>query len=418
MHIRQILQRREQIREELRALVEKHSDGNLPPEAVQRSTELEQEAERLNAAEKRQLVLDEMDRRATATPLTGDGGSGDARFDQLCSRVSAVDVIRTQLGDTSTAAGRAKEVSAELAKRSGRSPAGLYWPWRQVEKRNLGLSTGGGSNLIQTDVSPATIDILRSKSIVMQAGATVMAGLTGNLAIPRLTASASVGWVADGTGLTPSNPNFDQLVFSPKHAGGIVGISRQILQQSSPDIEMLIESDVAAINGSGPPQPTGILKTAGLPIVPGGTDGAAATFANLQALIGSVDTSNALAGRLAFLTNSKVAKSLRTTLKSTADTSSNFILTVPDQLLGYPLFVSQNVPGNLSHGAGTNLSAIIFGDISAVYIAAWSMLDILANPLDSTAYAQGAILVRAMCTIDLGIRHVAALAAITDVIAP
>ena len=282
--------------------------------------------------------------------------------------------------------------------------------------------------MIQTDVSPATIDILRSKSIVMQAGATVMAGLTGNLAIPRLTASASVGWVADGTGLTPSNPNFDQLVFSPKHAGGIVGISRQILQQSSPDIEMLIESDlaaliataidVAAINGSGPPQPTGILKTAGLPIVPGGTDGAAATFANLQALIGSVDTSNALAGRLAFLTNSKVAKSLRTTLKSTADTSSNFILTVPDQLLGYPLFVSQNVPGNLSHGAGTNLSAIIFGDISAVYIAAWSMLDILANPLDSTAYAQGAILVRAMCTIDLGIRHVAALAAITDVIAP
>ena len=48
MTVREILHRREQIRQELRGIVDKHADGNLPPEVATRSTELEAEAERLN----------------------------------------------------------------------------------------------------------------------------------------------------------------------------------------------------------------------------------------------------------------------------------------------------------------------------------------------------------------------------------
>jgi HK97 family phage major capsid protein len=426
--LRQTLARQAEIRTEFGAILEAHPDGNLPDEIRTRADALEAEAGRLTDQARRQALIDEMDRRAAGGVAIG--GSGDDRFEELAARVSAVDVINAQLGVQSAGAGRAREVSAELEKRSGRKPGGLYWPWRTqsaMERRNLTLTTGAGSNLIQTDVTPATIDILRNKSVVLRAGATVMADLVGNLAIPRLSASSSVGWVADGTGLTTGNPTFDQVTFSPKQLGGITGISRQVLQQSSPDVARVVEHDLAAliatgidqaaIAGTGAPQPLGVLNASGLTIVAGGTNGAAITYQNVQGLIESVDLANALDGKLTFFGNAKVGKSMRTTLRTTTDTASNFIQTDPNELAGYPYFSTQNVPSNLTKGTGTGLSALIFGDISAIYMAAWSMLDILANPFDSTAYAAGAVLVRAMATIDVNTRHIAAFAAINDIIA-
>jgi hypothetical protein len=138
---------------------------------------------------------------------------------------------------------------------------------------------------------------------------------------------------------------------------------------------------------------------------------------NIQALVGTVDTANALAGRLGFASNSKVAKTMRTTLKTTADTSSNFILgDAIAQLAGYPLAISQNVPSTLTKGTGTGLSALVFGDWSALVVAEWSALDILVNPY-GTSYSAGGVDVRAMASVDIGLRHAPAFAAITDLIA-
>jgi hypothetical protein len=35
----------------------------------------------------------------------------------------------------------------------------------------------------------------------------------------------------------------------------------------------------------------------------------------------------------------------------------------------------------------------------------WSEVDLLVNPFDSTAYARGGVLVRAMATCDIAVRH-------------
>ncbi len=42
------------------------------------------------------------------------------------------------------------------------------------------------------------------------------------------------------------------------------------------------------------------------------------------------------------------------------------------------------------------------------------MLEILPNPYDDAAYKAGAVLIRAMQTIDVGIRHGASFAVMTD----
>jgi hypothetical protein len=78
---------------------------------------------------------------------------------------------------------------------------------------------------------------------------------------------------------------------------------------------------------------------------------------------------------------------------------------------------TQNVPSNGTKGTSSGVcSALIFGDWSSLYIGFWSELDLLVNPFDSTAYAAGSVLVRAMMTCDVQLRHAAAFAATTDIL--
>jgi HK97 family phage major capsid protein len=335
------------------------------------------------------------------------------------------------MGLTDAAASRAREVSAEIATRSGRNPQGLFFPTNArpnaAERRDLSLTTGNGAALVQTDVSPDVIDILRNKSVVRSLGATVISGLIGNLAVPRISASSTTYWVADGASITASNPTIDQVTFSPHHVGGIVSLSRSIIMQSTPDAALLVENDLAALiatatdqaalfgSGTGG-QPLGILSQIGLNVVPGGANGAAITWQNIQALVGSVDLSNALMGNLGFATNAKVTRSMRSALKTTTDTSSNFILGNNGQLAGYPLGASQNVSSTGTKGTGTGLSSMIFGDWSSLVIAEWSALDLLVNPYGAS-YSAGGVDVRAMATVDINFRHIPAFAALTDIIA-
>lgn len=427
MNVQAIRARRETIRHEMKAIHDAHPDI-LPGEAHTRFAALEAESAGLAQAERRAATIDEIDRITAGQTVSG---TGDSRLDALQSQVRAQDVIAAQMGATTAGAGRAREASDEIARRSGRSPQGMFWNMgASNEQRNFTTNNvgGTGSALIQTTVSPNVIDRLREKVMVRRMGATVLGGLTGNLAIPRLKTSASAQWVGEGTQITESDPATEQVTFSPKHCGALVEMSRNMLMQSSADVATLIENDLAAllavaldqaaVMGGGTNQPSGILAAgSGITIVPGGTNGAAITWANVVNLIGAVDASNALDGSLAFLTNAKVVKSARQTVKTATDTSSNFIMNNPAMLAGYTLGSTQNVPSNLTKGTGTNLSALIFGDFSQLFLAFWSELNILVNPYAAGAYAAGNVQIRAMLTADIRLRQPLAFAALTDVVA-
>lgn len=430
MNLRQILQRRESIRGELRSILEAHPDGALPAEAGARASTLEAEAAGLNDHERRIALIDELDRRSAGTPISG---TGDNSFDRLASQVVITDVLRAQLGATDAGAGRAREVSAELERRSGRKAEGLFFHMgasgAPIERRVFSTtnpSGGPGSALIQTDISPNLIDRLRQRVICRQMGATVLGGLQGNLNIPRLKASATAYWVGESGAITASDPQTDDVSFTPKHVGGLVEVSRNMIQQPSIDVARMVEDDLlkliavaldqAAIQGGGSNQPVGILGTSGIGSVALGTNGAAPTWAAIIELIAAVDTANALTGSLGFVTNGYAVSAMRRTLKTSTDTASNFIMNAPNELAGYPLGSSQNVPFNLTKGTGSALAALIFGDWSQLVLGFWSELDILVNPYESTAYSKGNVQVRAMATADVNLRHAAAFAAIQDMV--
>jgi HK97 family phage major capsid protein len=433
MTMRELLARRDAIRTEMRSLHDAASGGALSAEAQTRWTALESEATALGELERRQAMLDDLDRRSAGNSVAGNEPGG---FEATAAQVTMLDVIRAQMGGTDTACGRAREVSAELARRSGKQPEGLLFSLAAsgspMERRTFSTTTpagGPGSNLIQTTVSPNLIDRLREKVLVRQMGATVLGGLVGNLQIPRLKASASAQWVAEATAITATDPQTDNITLTPHHCGGTVSLSRNMIQQPSLDVTRMVENDLmallavaldqAAITGGGTSQPSGLLAAgSGITNVAGGTNGLALTWANVINLIGSVDQANALNNSLGFLTNAKVVKSARQIAKTTTDTASNFIMTDANTLAGYPLGSTQNVPATGTKGSGTNLSSLIFGDWSQLVLGFWSELDILVNPYDSTAYAAGSVLVRAMMTADVKIKQPLAFAAITDVIAP
>ena len=74
------------------------------------------------------------------------------------------------------------------------------------------------------------------------------------------------------------------------------------------------------------------------------------------------------------------------------------------------------MPSNLTEGAGTNLSALIFGAWSELLIGYWSAFDLLVNPYAETPYSKGNVLVRGMLTADIKLRHPESFAKISDIV--
>ena len=314
------------------------------------------------------------------------------------------------------------EVSEAAAKKEGRTSRGLLIPVDVLYgKRDLTTSTASGTakagNLVATDLLAASfIDVLRNKMVLNTLGAQFLTGLNGNVAIPRKTSASSAYWVAENSAPTESTnaPAFDQVTMSPKTLGAYVDISRRLMLQSSLDIENLVRNDLAtsiavamdgaAVAGSGSNKPTGVLNTSGIGSVTLGTNGAAPTWAMVVNLVKEVETDNALTGSAAFLTNGQVKAKLSTTSRQSSGVEGNFILG-PDManLYGFPIYVSQQVPSNLTKGSGSSLSAMLFGVWSDLLIGQWSGIDILVDQYSGSN--AGTVRVVAFHDCDFAVRH-------------
>ncbi len=86
---------------------------------------------------------------------------------------------------------------------------------------------------------------LREALIARRLGVRVLTGLRGNLSIPKYGSGLETGWVAEGGAVPEGDMAFDSVGLEPKHVGGKTEMSRQLIQQSSPEIEQLVRDDLA-----------------------------------------------------------------------------------------------------------------------------------------------------------------------------
>ena len=186
----------------------------------------------LEAAEGRATFLEEAERRALGHPVS------DKHAASLERSVNVVDVIRAQM-EGRALSGAAAEYQAETERRTGRKAQGVFVPMAALEQRVT--TTGTAPEIVPTNHRhDQYIDPLRNSLLARKLGVRVLSGLTGNVTMPKFGTGTTSGWVAENAALTPSDMTFDPVTMAPKHAGGLVEMSRQLIQQSSPDVDGLL----------------------------------------------------------------------------------------------------------------------------------------------------------------------------------
>jgi HK97 family phage major capsid protein/HK97 family phage prohead protease len=286
-------------------------------------------------------------------------------------------------------------------------PADVLRQWAQRD-----LNTSDDSSLVPEDFRAGDfIDVLRNQSSVMQAGARMLQGLSGNVAIPKKATSASAGWIAtEGGDASESEATFSQVTMTPKTVGAFTEVTRQMMMQASPDIEALIRDDLTqsialaidlgALAGSGASgQPTGIKNTTGINAP---TDFAAAnpTFAEVVAMETAVAEDNALIGNLAYILPASMYGALKTTEKAT--NTAQFVVEPGGTINGYRAIVSNQVT------AGD----LYFGNFNDLLVGMYGGLDILVDPYTSSA--SGTVRVRALQSVDVAVRNAVSFAVNND----
>ena len=293
----------------------------------------------------------------------------------------------------------------EAAKRDGVDPQGLYIPTdvRRSWSMKRDMNTGDDAAIIAEDFRGGDfIDVLRNASSVMQAGATMLSGLQGDVKIPKKTAASTAGWIStEGGASGESEPTVGQVTMAPKVLGAHTDITRLMMQQSSLDVEALVRNDLAtgialtidlgALSGSGSSgQPTGVSNTSGIN-TPTNFAGVNPTFAEVVAMETAVAEDNALMGNLAYILPASMYGALKTTVKDAG--SGQFVVEPGGTMNGYRAIVSNQVT------AGD----LYFGNFSDLLIGMYGGLDITVDPY--TASTSGTVRIVALQTVDVAVRH-------------
>lgn len=433
MKLHELLEARAAAVAEMRALADKAETEkrDLTADEDKSFTDLKAKIADLDKKIGRAQTLAEAERSA---PAIVHGNGRDGAYETRAREFSIVKCIRSTLpanmGGGGVDIGFEREISQEVARRTGRQYEGFAVPDEifLTERRTLLVGSSAADLVPNTHRADLFIDRLRDALAIARLGGTYLDGLVGTpIDIPRQTGSSTAQWVAEDGSLTETDATFDDVNLSPKSVGAMTSYSRRTLLNSSPAIEQIIRNDLAAVianaidakaiagDGTGN-TPTGILSTAGIGDVPLGTNGAAPTWVGVLGLIAELELDNASMGSLGFLTNPKAVKKMRSTQKVAA-TDSVMIQEAPDSLAGYRLASTNAVPSNLVKGSsGAVCSALIFGNFADLLIASWSGVDILANPYETTAYAKGRVMIRAMKDVDVAVRHAESFSATKDML--
>ena len=226
--------------------------------------------------------------------------------------------------------------------------------------------TDEGDDVVQTDI----YDIwqpLRSKNVLVAAGARTITGIKNNVQIPLMSA-ISATWEGETGAAKDGSGAFTNKKLTPKRICVKVPVSLQMLAQDSIGVENAIRMDIqkavndkleATILGSAAgdeTKPAGIFYKA-----TGATLTEISTFAGLTDLEGDVEAANFEGGK--YIISPKAKAVLRNMPKSAKSTQ---LVMEGGQIDGTDTFVT-------SHVADKNIA---YGDFSNLVIATWDNVQV------------------------------------------
>ncbi len=311
-------------------------------------------------------------------------------------------------------AGFELECSREVEKRLGsrNKPGSVLLPFDiadTLNRRDLSYAGGAtaGANLVGTNLLASEWEgMLRNQSVAGKIGVRRMTVTGGNVTFPRQTGAATAYWPGEAEAFTESNQTFGLATGIPNEVGTFTDISRRLLVQSTPSVEMVIREDLIQtimlseesqlFAGAGTNYPTGIINTTGV----GTVTGAGLNWAAAVEFPTDIKTANAAAGTLWFVMNS----------------ASSSVFSVRPKEAGYPIYIMSDEGKIKGYGvAETNLIAdsyVFFGDFSKALLLTWGAIEIIPDVV--TQAANGLVRFNVFHLMDVVIKQPAAFTYCSD----
>ena len=235
----------------------------------------------------------------------------------------------------------------------------------------IGSGTTGGL-LVPTTVADSIISKMNYISPIRQFS-TVIPNMPAQLQLPSENALPVAYWASEGAPVTASGSVFDPNLLTPFKAMGMDTFTSEVIADAAtnPSIQNYVEQRFAIAlsllengaftNGTGSGQPWGFRSSAITPnsVAQVGTTVGSLAYSDLTNLKYSLKTG--YRSQAVYVTSSAGVK----LLENLKDTQGRplFLPSIregaPDQLLGRPIYIVDEVPSNL--GAGTNATEIWFG---------------------------------------------------------
>ena len=322
-------------------------------------------------------------------------------------------VLRYQKGTNVTPAvdGFEKEVDQDMQdewKRNGLSQSGdlaggFHVPWdapargfRPSTRRDHALVSrfkrdmytgdfaSGGALVPSVPILP-TIELLRNRMVLGWAGCKSIAGLSGNIWIPRQTSPSQPSAVSEIQQLASTQQTFDQIEGRPRRVGNTQRYSRLLMLQSAPDIEALIRDDnflqialkidYLGLNGSGAGnEPLGVMNTPGIGVI---VFGGTATLGEIISFETTIRQENVY-DEIVFLSTSSsrgrlmyVPANLLGATVVSGQTNAIWVVNGGEEtIIGRPAFDSQQIPNN----------QMLAGSFMHLLHLQWGGLQVIVDP--------------------------------------
>jgi len=309
------------------------------------------------------------------------------------------------------------EASHAAAQKQGRESRGITIPQDVLGSGKRDLA--GATSLVGTDhIGSDFIDALASHSVAFPL-CTKLTGLVGDVSIPRGTNTLAAAYVAESTEVATQTPTFDSVTLQPSTLGCYTKISRKMLLQADPSVEQLVRNDLAQavalkidqtiMNGSGTgAEPTGLGQLSSMTdqLVVNGTNGATETWAKVVEYESNVAAQNAASSNMAYILHPSLAGAWKSTPSDTGSGWMNIQGGGPvgtGTANGFPVYVSSQLPNNLTKGSNSDCFLTLFGDWSSAIVGMWSGLDLMADPYSMGT--QGGLQVTVFQDLDVQFRH-------------
>lgn len=252
------------------------------------------------------------------------------------------------------------------------------------EMRKSGLSMGGqiqlptqelraitvtaeGEDIVPTDIYNA-LEPLRSKNVLVQAGARFLTGLVGDVQVPIMSAS-NVGWELETAAAQDGAGAFTNVKLTPHRLTAYIDISKQLLNQDAIGVENLIRTDI--INAVNNKLEATILGSAAAGAGPAGmfygqTPTLANTFATIASLEATVESANIM-GECKYIISPSAKADLRPLAKGAVVSQAIYS---NGEIDGTPAYSTTHISGH----------NFIYGDFSNLAIGQWGSIDLVIDP--------------------------------------